>query len=116
MQLPTKREIVKVLRRHPLIRLKGKVKRAYLVGSFSCGREHAESDVDILLEVESVQGYTDLELTDFYRRKLRQYFVSHNIRGKADSVHPQWEGRRVDLYLTYDFTNNAGRPYIQLKD
>lgn len=113
--LPTQKQIVAILRAHKLVKLREKVKRAFLVGSFSKGLQHADSDVDILLEVEPSSEFPDaLKLEDWYRRLLRQYFVKNQIRGKMDSVHPQWDGRRVDLYFTYD-ADTERRPKIQLE-
>jgi len=101
-RVPTQYEIVEVLKNHPLIRLRKKVIRAYLVGSFAKKCEHAQSDVDILLEVSRSPDRTEAELEDYYRQALRQYFVKHDIRGKRDDLHPNWCGRRVDMYFTYD--------------
>lgn len=98
---PTRDEIVAVLRRHPLIRLRESVREAFLVGSFAGGVSHPDSDIDILLEVDPHAGVSAAELEDSYRKRLQQYFVTHDIRGKRDDVHPQWLGRRVDLYFTY---------------
>ncbi len=117
---PSLNEIVGVLEVHPLILLREKVKRGFLVGSFAKGLQRprgsseGESDVDILLEVEPRRGFTAAELEDHYRRALRQFFVSHGIRGKADDVHPQWDGRRVDLYFTYD-ADQETRPMQPLR-
>jgi len=110
---PTQREIVAVLRRHPLVKLRETVRRAFVVGSQAKGAAHAESDVDILLEVEPTPNTTAEQLEERYRQALRQYFVTHNIRGKDDSIHPQWQGRRVDLYFTYD-ADKETRPKIEL--
>lgn len=110
---PTLREIVDVLRTHPLIKLKERVVRAFVVGSQVGGNTHQESDVDILLEVKPHRRLTSAELEEKYRQPLRQYFVSHGIRGKDDSVHPQWTGRRVDLYFTYS-ADSEQRPKRQL--
>lgn len=114
-EAPTKRAIETVLRAHPLIRLREKVVAAYLVGSFAKGAQNEESDVDILLEVHPKQGWTSAELEDKYRQRLRQYFVTHNIAGKNDALHPQWCGRRVDLYLTYDASSET-RPKVVLRN
>lgn len=100
--VPSQVEILSVLRKHKLIKLKEDVKAAYLVGSFCTGKNHPDSDVDILLEVTNRHGLSTQELEDKYRQALRQHFVTHKIEGKCDSVHPQWTGRRVDLYFTYD--------------
>lgn len=105
--MPTQDEICAVLRDHPLIKLREGVLRSFLVGSFAqehlgVGTVHAESDVDILLEVVPRAGEGPREMEDRYRQRLRQHFVTHNIRTKDDSVHPQWCGRRVDVYFTYD--------------
>jgi predicted nucleotidyltransferase len=100
--VPTQGDIVKVLSKHRLVRLRETVLRAFLIGSFAKGCENEESDVDILLEVKPHPGQTASELEEHYRQALRQYFVTHDIRGKQDSVHPTWCGRRVDVYFTYD--------------
>lgn len=113
IEMPSKKAIVAVLRKHPLIRLKERVLRAYLVGSFSKGTANKHSDVDILLEVEQRAPVDAKILEDQYRQALRQYFVTHNIKGKNDSVHPNWDGRRVDLYFTYD-ADAETRPKILL--
>lgn len=116
---PTKAEIVSVLQAHPLIKLREKVKRAFLAGSFAKGTARptgsleGESDVDILLEVQPRRGWTAEQLEEKYRTLLRQYFVTYNIRGKADDVHPQWMGRRVDVYITYDASTET-RPLKEL--
>jgi len=99
---PSKPEIVEVLRRHPLIRLREDVLNAYLVGSFCTGNQNPQSDVDVLLEVAPRKDLSAADLEERYRQPLRQYFVTNNIRGKDDSIHPQWCGRRVDVYFTYD--------------
>lgn len=111
--IPSQREIVAILRKHKLVKLREQVKRAYLVGSFAKGCPHENSDVDILLEVAPKQGVTPSELEDTYRQALRQYFVAHNIQGIDDSIHPNWGGRRVDLYFTYDADVEV-RPKIAL--
>jgi len=115
---PTHIEIVDVLRKHPLIRLREKVQRVFLVGSFAkeslgVGETHEESDVDILLEIGKSPDESDTDVEQRYRQKLMQHFMTHNIRGKDDSVHPQWCGRRVDVYFCYD-ANLESRPKIEL--
>lgn len=100
--LPTRHEINMILREHPLIMLRERVKRAFVVGSLATGTQRPDSDIDILLQVTPKRGYTAAELAEKYRQKLRQYFVTHDIKGKADWVHPQWDGRRVDVWITYD--------------
>ncbi|MBC8741898.1 nucleotidyltransferase domain-containing protein [Paraburkholderia sp. UCT31] len=112
-EVPTQREIVDILKNHPLVRLRKDVVRAFLVGSFATGRSHAESDVDILLEVRPSPGRTAAELEDYYRQGLRDYFVKHDIRGKQDSLHPNWCGRRVDVYFTYN-ADQESRPKVRL--
>lgn len=118
---PTQDEIVEVLRAHPLIRLRERVKRAFLVGSFAKGLARprgsieGESDVDILLEVLPRRGFTASDLEEKYRTLLRQFFMARGIRGKADDVHPQWDGRRVDLYFTYD-ADSEPRPKVLLAE
>jgi len=99
---PSKKVIVRILRKHPLFKLKGTVLRAFVVGSQVTGKTHETSDVDILLEVKPVVGMTADEVEQFYRRKLQAYFMKNNIRGKHDDLHPQWCNRRVDVYFTYN--------------
>ncbi len=104
---PTQDEIVQILKSHQLIRLGERVQRAFLVGSFAkellgTGSTHSESDVDILLEVEPRSDEEPGQMEERYRKLLRQYFVAHDIRGKADHLHPQWCGRRVDVNFTYN--------------
>jgi predicted nucleotidyltransferase len=111
--LPTQAEIVEVLRRHPLVKLRESVKHAFVVGSFAKGAQNDESDVDVLLEVQPRDGFEASELEEHYRRLLREHFMRYDIRGKDDSVHPQWCGRRVDVYFTYD-ASLEGRPKVLL--
>ena len=106
MIFPTKKEIVYILKKHPLVKFEGKVKRAFVIGSFAKGKEHSKSDIDILLEVYLVEGYTENELTQHYRKRLAKYFMENNITETRDEIHPQWSNRRIDLYLTYNNTND----------
>lgn len=117
--VPTLDEIVGVLQTHPLIVLSEQVERAFLIGSqakerLGIGKTNQESDVDILLEVKPREDETAEQMQDRYRRKLMDYFMRHNIRGKKDSVHPQWCGRRIDVYFTYD-ADQETRPKIELE-
>lgn len=121
LRVPTASDLVAVLRAHPLIQLKERPKRVFIVGSFAKGqartRGHLEgdSDLDVLLEVRAKRGVSPAELEERYRQRLRTHFVKHNIRGKADEIHPQWDGRRIDVYFTYD-ADAEPRPKIQLKE
>ena len=111
--LPTQQDIVRVLSRHPLVKLRETVLRAFVVGSFAKDAQNEDSDVDVLLEVATREGETSAELEDHYRRLLRAHFVKHDIRGKDDGVHPQWCGRRVDVYITYN-ADLESRPKVAL--
>lgn len=113
IEAPTIPEIVRVLKSHPLVRLREKVNRAFIVGSFAQGLQTERSDVDVLLEVAPRPGETAGQMEERYRQALRAHFMRHNIRGVADDVHPQWAERRVDIYFTYDADTEA-RPKIQL--
>lgn len=113
VRLPSRNEVEGILREHPLVGLRERVKNIYVVGSYAKGNTHPESDLDVLLEVTPKKGYTAKELEDKYRRKLQQYFVTHDIWGKDDSVHPQWNGHRVDIYFTYDASTES-RPKVLL--
>lgn len=101
-RLPQKAEIVQALSTHPLVRFKRSVRRMFIVGSFAKGEERAHSDIDVLIEVRAVPNILSAELEESYRTGLKRHFVRNRIMGKCDSVHPQWNGRRIDLYLTYD--------------
>ena len=110
---PTQAEIVEVLKSHPLIRLREPVSRAFVVGSFAKGTANEESDIDILLEVRAKADVEAKDVEDGYRQALRSHFMKNDIRGKMDSVHPQWCGRRVDVYMTYDASLEV-RPKVEL--
>lgn len=120
LRVPTAAAIVAILREHPLIKLKETPKRVFVVGSFAKGlarprgHEEGDSDVDILLEVRAKKGITTEQLEEQYRTRLQRYFMQHGIKGKADEVHPQWDGRRIDLYFTYDADAEA-RPKHELR-
>lgn len=114
IELPSKHAIRRIIAEHALVGFKGSVKRAFLVGSFAAGNPHPQSDVDILFEVSTRKGLSAEELTEKYREPLRKHFLVNNIRGKADHLHPQWCGRRVDLYFTYNAQEDT-RPRIKLR-
>jgi predicted nucleotidyltransferase len=114
-KLPTVRDIKQILATHPLYRYRGAIKAAYLVGSFARNKAHATSDVDIVLIVPPRQGYTPDEFTEKMRQPLRRYFMQHDIQGKHDAVHPQWDGRRMDIYFEYDLSRQGDRPWIRLQ-
>jgi predicted nucleotidyltransferase len=115
-RLPTQSELVELLRRHPLIKLREPVTKAFVVGSFARGTQNEHSDVDVLLEVRPRSGQATPipQLEEQYRQALRQYFVRNDIRGRCDEAHPQWCGRRVDIYLTYDAEAET-RPKVRLR-
>lgn len=112
-QMPSQQDIVTVLREHPLIRLRDRVQRAFVVGSFAAGAPRDDSDVDVLLEVAARTDCSAPELEERYRKAIRAHLMLHNIRGKDDSQHPQWCGRRIDVYFTYD-ADLETRPKIML--
>ncbi len=103
IRMPTVHEIAEILYNYPLFKKwKKKIKSAYLVGSFSRGEQHKNSDVDILIEIAEVKGFNASEYTSYMRRPIQDFFVKNDIRGKLDAIHPQWDGRRMDIYYTYD--------------
>lgn len=110
---PSVQEIVTVLRTHPLIKLREPVARAFIVGSFAKGMQTERSDVDVLLEVSKKSDETEEQMEWRYRAALQRHFMQNNIRGVADHVHPQWSGRRVDMYFTFD-ADAERRPKIEL--
>jgi predicted nucleotidyltransferase len=114
MKIPTKQQIIEILKNHHLIKLKEKPKRIFIIGSRVNDNIHSESDLDILLEVKTKQNITSEELTEQYRIKLKQYFMKYNIKTKADYIHPLWENVRIDLYFTYNANNNT-KPIKEIK-
>lgn len=119
VEVPTCDQIVEVLQTHPLIGLFEKVERAFLIGSqakerLGIGKTNHVSDVDILLEVKPREDETAEQMENRYRQKLMAHFMRHDIRGKKDTLHPQWCERRVDVYFTYDADQEL-RPKIELE-
>lgn len=101
-KLPTAEELIYILKNHPLVKNIGRVKNIYLVGSFAKGTQNENSDIDILIEIYPVKGMAAEEFAENKRNQIRNYFVKNDIRNRDDSVHPQWNGRRIDIYFTYD--------------
>lgn len=99
--IPTKKQIIDIIRKHHLVKYSGKIINLYLIGSFCRGNQHNDSDVDILVHVPAANGFDDDSYTELNRKKLRDYFINNNIHGKCDKVHPQWFGRRLDIYFTF---------------
>lgn len=114
VELPGKAELVKILRAHPLVRLRDRVKRVFVLGSFARGTPVADSDLDVMLEIAPRVGWTASQVADWYRRKIQQFFVEHDVRGHADHLHPQWRGRRVDVYFTYDAEIDLDGPAVEV--
>jgi len=102
IDLPTKSEIVDIIKKHPLMMYRGKVIDAYVVGTGASGQMRPDSDFDIVLQVPPQKGMTAQQFTEYNRRKIQQYFVTNKIEGQRDDLHPQWKGRRVDVYFTYE--------------
>lgn len=113
IKLPTVAEITSILRNHKLVKNIGKVKNAYIIGSFAKGTQNEHSDVDVLLEIVPIKNYSAEEYTEKKRALIQEHFMKNNIWGPDDSVHPQWNGRRIDLYFTYDASLET-RPKTQL--
>lgn len=102
-RLPTKDEIVGLLKSHPLVKLAESPSRVFVIGSFAKGTQRDHSDIDVLLEIQRKRnGDTAEDVAEHYRSKIRKFFIAHDLRGKHDSAHPQWDGRRVDIYFTYN--------------
>lgn len=100
-------KIIKILSEHPLLKLKMKVKRVFVVGSFAIGSPGKDSDIDILLEVNERLMSAD-SMKAMHRRRIQRYFIKHNIY-KADELHPNYNGRRIDLYFTYNADLQANK-------
>ena len=112
--LPSRQEILAELQQHPLVKLKEKPKRVFVVGSFASGKQIGRSDIDILLEISPKKnGESATDVENAYRRKLQDYFVKNNIREQRDDLHPNWNGRRVDVYFTYN-ADEETRPKVEL--
>jgi predicted nucleotidyltransferase len=122
-ELPSQDDIVKLLKKHPLVKLDEEVNRCFLVGSFAkeklgIGQTTALSDVDVLLEVRQEKSpggqiETAQQIEDRHRQKIMNHFAKHRLFGRHDELHPQWCGRRVDVYFTFD-ADLESRPKIEL--
>lgn len=99
--IPVKKEIIDVIKNHKLIKYKGKVINAYLVGSHAKGTPRDDSDIDIVLQIPVQKDYSEEDFTKLKRKALQDYFMKNNIVGKADHIHPNYKGKRVDVYFTY---------------
>lgn len=105
MNLPTKNEVLDILKSHPLVKFNGKVLNMCIVGSYAAGKQTDRSDIDILIKVPRRKISSD-ELEEKYRNKLRSYFIKNNIKGIAEHVHPNYNGKRIDIYFTYEDRDN----------
>jgi hypothetical protein len=123
-ELPTQADIVHLLENHPLIGLRENVLRCFLVGGFAKealgqGQTSSQSDVDVLLEIAQKPGDSELpekaeDIEVAHRQKIMNHFVKHRLFGRHDHLHPQWCGRRVDVYFTFD-ADAEQRPKVQLE-
>lgn len=118
-ELPSQSEILEVLRKHPLIKLRENVDRAFVVGStakhyLGLGTVRPDSDFDVLLEIRQRGSEDAVETEVRYRKKLMDHFAIKNLRGRHDYLHPQWAGRRVDVYFTFN-ADMESRPKIELE-
>ena len=113
MKFPTVTELTNILRNHPLVKNIGRVKRGFVVGSFAKGTQNPNSDIDVLLEIAPIKGTTAEEWAESRRNQIRKYFMQNNITGINDSIHPRWNGRRIDIYFTYDASTET-RPKVEL--
>ncbi len=83
----------------------------FVVGSFAEGTQKDHSDLDIVIEVKNSAD----ELQRGYRNRASRYFMDHDLQGKNDSVHPQWNGRRIDVYFVDNAEQEAnGRKLVEL--
>jgi predicted nucleotidyltransferase len=111
--LPRAAEIISILRNHALVGNIGRVKSVYAIGSFAKGTHRDNSDIDVLVEIYPIKDTTPEDFTENKRRKIMNYFVKNNLQGIHDYVHPLWNGRRIDLYFTYDASMET-RPKMKL--
>jgi predicted nucleotidyltransferase len=119
-EIPSQDDIVKLLKKHPLVKLDEEVSRCFLVGSFAkeqmgLGSTTALSDVDVLLEVRENPNSpeTAQQMEERHRQKIMSHFAKRRLFGRHDDLHPQWCGRRVDVYFTFDADLEI-RPKIEL--
>jgi predicted nucleotidyltransferase len=113
--MPTRVEITSILKSHPFTKLKIKPKRMFVAGSFSTGTQRVDSDIDIIIEVPD--GIDPIALQSEYRKRASDFFVKNNLRGVHDAAHPQWSGRRIDVYFVADAEAEAnGRPIVEIDD
>jgi len=96
-----KLDILTAIQSHPLTKYRGKILKVYLIGSYSEGKETERSDIDILLMVNKTK-LTEDELTQKHRIKLIKHFMKNKIKEIDDSQHPTYNGKRIDIYFTYE--------------
>jgi predicted nucleotidyltransferase len=111
MALPSRREIVWILRKNPFVRLRDQVHRVFIIGSYARGAAVRGSDLDMLVELEPRPGVPAEEMNRRYREVLQARLV--NYADKPDEGQPKWRGRRIDPYFTYDADTNTG-PKVEL--
>lgn len=71
MAIDTKEDIIKILREHlPRLTTQYGVKQIGIFGSFARGRQHAESDVDVVVEFGKPIGLKFVELADHLEQLL----------------------------------------------
>ena len=81
VQMKSKREILRILKQElPFIKIKYKVSRIALFGSYVRGEQEKKSDVDVLVEFEEPVGY-------FKFIDLEEY-LSLKLGAKVDLVTP----------------------------
>lgn len=70
-EMKTRKEIEETLKRYkPFLREKFKVKEIGIFGSYTCGEESEESDVDILVEFYETIGWEFFDLKEFLQEIL----------------------------------------------
>ena len=95
---------------HNVTRIRERIKRVFLVGSLAQKilgplSEKEDSDVDILLEIGKnarYPGMTDLQVDAKYRSRIKDYYERNNINNSRTEFHPQWQGKCIDLHITFD--------------
>jgi predicted nucleotidyltransferase len=102
--LPTKSQVIDIFARHQAVQFRRPVCRAFVIGSFARGEQRPDSDLDILFEIAPVGAFYEDEVTDAIRTR---------IENAPKNKRPMWNGRPLDLYVTYDADADS-RPKIEI--
>jgi len=75
-----------------------KVKKAYLFGSYASGTQREESDIDILVELQSPIGYDFMRLEDMLSNSLQKKVDLQTHQSISPYIHPYIEKNMILIY------------------